>query len=44
MSMAADAVDARASRHLRDAVIIFTLLDFCLGPARSVGRHQDLNT
>jgi hypothetical protein len=44
MSMAADAADARATRHLRGAVIFFTLLDFCQGQASSVGRCQDVGT
>jgi hypothetical protein len=33
MSMAADAADARATLHLGDVVILFTLLDFGAGQA-----------
>jgi hypothetical protein len=33
MSMAADAADARATRHLGDVIIFFTLLDFGPGQA-----------
>ncbi|GAP48558.1 uncharacterized protein SAZU_3384 [Streptomyces azureus] len=38
MRMAVDAADARAARHLRDAVIFFNLLD--LGPGLVVRRPR----